>query len=185
MLFSKGLITAKNRVLVNFEQTLEEAEIEDGEFLTDLVLRPQLAATRDAFALWCHGDNEVVTWGRPCSGGDSSAVQRQLRGVQQIQSTNGVSGLNLLHTYEAFAAILADGSVVTWGDACCGGESSAVRDQLKGVQQIQAAGEAFAAVREDCGGDSLAIERQVCSSWLELPLGLVGGSKKYSYKRSS
>ena len=39
------LITAKNRVLVDFEQTLEEAEIEDGECLTALVLQPQLAAT--------------------------------------------------------------------------------------------------------------------------------------------
>ena len=126
-----------------------------------------------------------MTWGRPSSGGDSSAVQHQLRGVQQIQSTNGVSGLNLLHTYGPFAAILADGSVVTRGNARYGGDSSEVRNQLKGVQQIQAAGEAFAAVREDCGGDSLAIESQVCSSWLELPLGLVGGSKKYSYKRSS
>ena len=44
------LITAKNRVLVNFEQTLEEAEIEDGECLTALVLQPQLAATDGAFA---------------------------------------------------------------------------------------------------------------------------------------
>ena len=65
-------ITAKNQVLVNFEQTIEEAEIEDGECLTALVLQPQLAATK---------------------------------GVQQIQSTLG-----------AFAAILADGSVITWGD---------------------------------------------------------------------
>ena len=56
------LITAKNRVLVDFEQTLEEAEIKDGECLTVLVLQPQLAATSRAFALWC-GDNAVVTWG--------------------------------------------------------------------------------------------------------------------------
>ena len=62
-----------------------------------------------------------------CFGGDSSAVQDQLKGVQQIQATHG-----------AFAAILEDGSVVTWGDANFGGDSSAVRDQLKGVQQIQA-----------------------------------------------
>ena len=40
------------------------------------------------------------------AGGDSSAVQGQLKGVQQIHATDG-----------AFAAILADGSVVTWGDA--------------------------------------------------------------------
>ena len=31
----------------------------------------------------------------------------------------------------AFAAILADGSVVTWGDADDGGDSSAVQDQLQ------------------------------------------------------
>ena len=34
------LVTAKNRVLVDSEQTLEEAEIEDGECLTALVLQP-------------------------------------------------------------------------------------------------------------------------------------------------
>ena len=37
----------------------------------------------------------------------------------------------------AFAAILADGSVVTWGHESYGGDSSAVQDQLRGVQQIQ------------------------------------------------
>ncbi len=57
------LITAKNRVLVDPHQTLEEAEIEDGECLTALVLQPQLAATNRAFALWCHGDSAVVNWG--------------------------------------------------------------------------------------------------------------------------
>ena len=38
----------------------------------------------------------------------------------------------------AFAAITGDGSVVTWGAACYGGDSSAVQGQLKTVQQIQA-----------------------------------------------
>ena len=52
-------------------------------------------------------------------------------------------------TGAAFAAILADGSVVTWGDAHCGGDSSAVRDQLKGVQQVQGTNSAFAAILED------------------------------------
>ena len=99
------LITAKNRVLVDPDKTLEEAEIEDGECLTALVLQPQLAATGGAFALWCHGDSAVVTWGNASCGGDSTAVRDQLRGVVQIQAT--LDG--------AFAAILEDGSVVTWG----------------------------------------------------------------------
>ena len=91
------LITAKNRVLADFEQTLEEAEIEDGECLTALVLQPQLAATNGAFALWCRGDSAVVTWGFKPFGADSSEVRDKLRGVHQIQATSG-----------AFAAILED-----------------------------------------------------------------------------
>ena len=51
--------------------------------------------------------------------------------------------------FDTFAAILADGSVVTWGDADGGGDSSAVGDQLKGVQHIQATQRAFAAILED------------------------------------
>ena len=51
----------------------------------------------------------VVTWGDPDDGGDSSEVQDLLKGVQQVQATTG-----------AFAAILADGSVVTWGDPAYG-----------------------------------------------------------------
>jgi hypothetical protein len=65
-------------------------------------------------------------------------VQDQLRNVQQIQSTSG-----------AFAAILADGSVVTWGDPDYGGDSSEVEDQLQNVQQIQGTQNAFAAILAD------------------------------------
>ena len=36
----------------------------------------------------------------------------------------------------AFAAILGDGSVITWGDADYGGDHAAVLEQLKNVQQI-------------------------------------------------
>ena len=74
-------------------------------------------------------------------------------------------------TESAFAAILVDGSVVTWGDADCGGDGTAVRDQLKNVQQIQATKHAFAAIRgdgsvvtwgaADCGGDSSAVRDQL------------------------
>eukprot|EP00434_Breviolum_minutum_P025639 symbB.v1.2.022655.t1/scaffold2027.1/size138498/3 len=131
------LVTAKNRVLAAPDKTLAEAEIEDGECLTALVLQPQLAATSTAFAL-CHGDATVVTWGDPLSGGNSSAVRDQLRGVHQIQATA-----------RAFAAILEDASVVTWGEAGYGADSSSVRDQLKGVRQIQATFRAFAAILAD------------------------------------
>ena len=67
-----------------------------------------------------------MSWGRYDEGGDSSAVQEQLKKVQQIQST-----------CVAFAAILEDGSIVSWGHYDEGGDSSAVQEQLKKVQQIQ------------------------------------------------
>ena len=38
----------------------------------------------------------------------------------------------------AFVAGLGDGSVVTWGDAEHGGDSSAVQEQLRNAQHIQA-----------------------------------------------
>ena len=82
---------------------------------------------------------DASSWGPADFGGDSSAVQDQLRGVQQIHAT-----------MYAFAAILEDGCVVTWGPADFGGDSSAVQDQLRGVQQIHATNAgAFAAILED------------------------------------
>ena len=49
-------------------------------------------------------------------------VQDRLHNVQHIQSG-----------FRAFAAILDDGSVVTWGDPRYGGDCSAVQHQLKNV----------------------------------------------------
>ena len=73
--------------------------------------------------------------------------------VRQFKISSGVSSRFKPQLKDgAFAAILEDGSVVTWGDADCGGDSSAVRDQLKGVQ-LQSSRGAFATDREDCGGD--------------------------------
>ena len=74
-------------------------------------------------------------------------MQDQLKCVQQIQAT-----------LQAFAAILSDRSVVTWGEENYGGDSGAVQDQLKGVQQIQASLEAWGDA--DHGGDSHAVQDQ-------------------------
>ena len=69
-----------------------------------------------------------MTWGSAWHGGDSRAVQDQLKNVQQIQASfAGFRG--------AFAAVLGDGSAVTWGDAKYGGDSSAVQGQLKTASQ--------------------------------------------------
>jgi len=61
-----------------------------------------------------------VTWGHGRFGGDSSRVQDQLHNVQEICRTG-----------EAFAAILADGTVVTWANSSRGGDSSRVQDQFR------------------------------------------------------
>ena len=113
------------------------------------------------FALFCPGGDRLVIWGHHEWGCDSSLVQDQLEGVQQVQASQ-----------EAFAAILADGSVVTWGSPFVNGGSFAVQDQLKGVQQVQATSGAFAAILPDglvvtwgtldCG-DSSAVTAQLAS----------------------
>ena len=102
-----------------------------------LISHLQIQVSSGAFAAIL-GDGSVVSWGYSGHGGDSSAVQDQLRDVQQIQASAG-----------AFAAILGDGSVVSWGDAGRGGDSSAAQDQLRDEQQIQASAGAFAALLGD------------------------------------
>ncbi|MFN7591458.1 MAG: hypothetical protein ACK5UQ_23525 [Planctomycetota bacterium] len=76
--------------------------------------------------------------------------------------------------FGAFAALKADGSVVTWGDSTLGGNSSAVSGQLaNGVQSIFSNPSAFAALKSDgsvvtwgngsTGGNSGAVASQLSS----------------------
>ncbi|OLQ14631.1 E3 ubiquitin-protein ligase HERC2 [Symbiodinium microadriaticum] len=119
----------------------------------------QVQASESAFAAIL-ADGSVVTWGDAGCGGDSRAVQGQLKNVQQVQASS-----------RSFAAILADGSVVTWGDAAHGGDSGAVQGQLTNVLQVQASDGAFAAILGDGsvvtwgdpgrGGDSSAVQKQL------------------------
>lgn len=94
-------------------------------------------------------DGSVLAWGDPELGGDSSAVDAQLRaGVVQIFSTNA-----------AFAALRIDGSVVAWGEAESGANTSAVGAQLLAdVVTISSTEAAFAALKADgsvvCWGDA-------------------------------
>ncbi|CAK0789568.1 unnamed protein product [Prorocentrum cordatum] len=87
-------------------------------------------------------------------------------------------------THWAFAALLGDGRVATWGDAGYGGDSSAVRHQLSGgVRSIHATASAFAAVKDlddgttvtwGCpgdGGDSSAVQEQLKAGRCARPIG--------------
>ncbi|CAE7290395.1 unnamed protein product, partial [Symbiodinium sp. KB8] len=119
----------------------------------------QIQASASAFAVLL-SDGTAVT----CGESNCSAVQDQLKTVKQIQASRN-KFVNL------FAAILGDGSVVTWGYGVFGGDSSAVQGQLKNVQHIQATAGAFAAILGDgsvvtwgfpsLGGDSSAVKDQL------------------------
>ena len=93
--------------------------------------------------------------------------------MQQIQATD-----------KALAAILGDGFVVSWGENNYGGDSMAVRDQLKNVQQIQSTSGAFAAILgggsvvswgdNNYGGHSKAVQDQLKNVQLLLPSSAMG-----------
>ena len=83
------------------------------------------------------------------------------KGVKYIFSSNG-----------AFAALMKDGSVVTWGLGDWGGDSSSVQAELKqGVVNIFPTHGAFAALKRngsvitwggaDCGGDSSSVQEEL------------------------
>ena len=77
----------------------------------------------------------------PFYSGDSSMVQEKLVDVCHVKASG-----------RAFAAILGDGSVVTWDGKRLrdrGGDSSDVQDLLKEVKFIAATDQAFAALRLD------------------------------------
>ena len=106
-----ALSVGKSRLVHPSGSVLNEAvTIRDSELCTGDILHLQMqpitiratAFRAGAFAVVL-GDGSVVTWGSAHFGGDSSAVQDQLKNVQLVQAS-----------WRAFAAILADGSMVTW-----------------------------------------------------------------------
>ena len=84
--------------------------------------------------LSAYGNNFVVTWGDSDSGGDSSDVDFS-GGVRTIYTNPN-----------AFAAIMNDGSVVSWGPSSFG--VSGV-DFSGGVSTIYSTNQAFAALKND------------------------------------
>ena len=103
--------------------SIEKTKLHDGAQLTAIVGAVSVVATSYAFALWCVGGDQVVTWGHPCYGGDNREVLDQLRRVERVFASDS-----------AFAAILSDGRVVTWGNPDCGGNSDSVQAELIDVQ---------------------------------------------------
>lgn len=154
-----------------------------------------LYTTDRAFAA-VNGSGHTVAWGDSDYGGDTSLVDYNLRSTIDVASATAaftarrtdmavswgdetssdtssvmddlVSGtiLKIYSTDDAFAALKEDGTVVTWGNAANGGDSSAVAP-LTNVATIFATRTAFAALHNDgtvstwggatTGGDSSAV----------------------------
>jgi hypothetical protein len=70
----------------------------------------------------------VVTWG------DSGVWRQQQRRRGALDGTIDVT--QVFSTFQAFAALRADGSVVTWGHSTYGGNSSAVAAALDGTIDV-------------------------------------------------
>ena len=92
------------------------AGVQEGEHLTAVVRKLRYYISHSICFVVLRRQSSGYL-GNPDHGGDCS-VEDQLRNVQQIQATD-----------YAFAAILADGSMVAWGDPDRGGDCSAVTDQ--------------------------------------------------------
>jgi alpha-tubulin suppressor-like RCC1 family protein len=96
--------------------------------------------TKDGDA-WAKITNEgnVITGGDAFYGGDSNHVQFKLKNVKMVASTN-----------TAFAALLENGNVVTWGNEDEGGKiPEPIENQLKNVKMLYSNLYAFAALLND------------------------------------
>lgn len=146
----------------------------------------QIYTTGSAFAA-LRADGSVVTWGSKEGGGDSSEVASQLDGkvaVTQIYSTN--DGASYSNPNAGFAALRADGSVVSWGSYIDYGVSGQATEPLTvgdaasdlngdiDVVKIFSLSSAFAALRADgsvitwgdknaAGSDSVAVMKKLNS----------------------
>ncbi|MEI7796958.1 MAG: hypothetical protein WCI06_10035, partial [Methylococcaceae bacterium] len=139
----------------------------DGTVITDDTKDvTQIFSTNTAFAA-LRKDGSVVTWGDIYSGGNTAdaTLAAQLKGSVTTTSTDGTvitddtkNVTQIFSTNTAFAALRADGSVVTWGNVNYGGNSTTnttLATALNGVADTQdvthiySNAQAFAALRKD------------------------------------
>jgi alpha-tubulin suppressor-like RCC1 family protein len=128
-------------------------------------------------------DGSLVIWGDAPSGGRFSISSRNYSSDPLSQSytytpATGNLASNVIKvssSSRAFAALKTDGSVVTWGDANAGGDSTAVADNLaSNVKAVYSNYNSFAALKNDgsvvtwgsgfTGGDSTAVAGNLTSN---------------------
>jgi hypothetical protein len=104
-------------------------------------------------------DGSVLTWGNKESGGNSTTVvftrdsNYSIINITEIDNVSNRLTSNVTDIYstnEAFAARKSDGSVVTWGDALWGGNSTSVSSALSSnVKAIFSTPYSFAALKDN------------------------------------
>eukprot|EP00439_Symbiodinium_sp_Y106_P028978 s838_g3.t1 len=130
-------------VKLSSASSLKEAGVQEDEVLTGILRRDDLIFHESTCSI-LRGDGSVLTVGdgsttkEPGDWEEHVAKPEYLEDVRQIGASQA-----------AFAALLEDGSVVTWGDGRCGADSKAVRRKLNGIRRVIASNYAFAAVCED------------------------------------
>ncbi|CAK9038287.1 unnamed protein product [Durusdinium trenchii] len=93
-------------------------------------------------------DGTLIAWGHPNLGGClTSDVQARFSSTDGSGSGSSVGAVQA--SEGAFAALLENGAVITWGLAHFGGDCTQVKDQLFGVMALQSSSKAFAAIRRD------------------------------------
>ena len=95
-------------------------------------------------------DGTVITWGGATSGGDSSIYYSNTNTFTSVSSSLQSGVVTIYSNSTSFAALKSDGSVITWGYADYGGDSSSVSASLtSGVVTIYNTPYAFAALKSD------------------------------------
>ncbi|MCX7073714.1 MAG: hypothetical protein QX193_01120 [Methylococcales bacterium] len=129
----------------------QETRLQDLQNMTTDV--KEIYSTGTAFAA-LKNDGSVVTWGNTAYGGKiPTTLVSELDGKDATGKNNYVT--QIFSTNTAFAALRADGSVVTWGNQLAGGDSKLVAKELNGtvdtqvVTQIFSTYHSFAALRKD------------------------------------
>ena len=105
-----------------------------------------VSSTYQAFAAR-KSDGSVVAWGQSNFGGDTSCAPTP--GVCAPAPAGSLSSgvTKVWGSYDAFAALKSDGTVVAWGDPSSGGDaSSPVGGALTGIADVVPNGYAFAAI---------------------------------------
>ena len=176
--FQKAIVNgAGTKVILTYSETLSSTTASKDDFTITVdgsaVSISSVAVSGSTIELTLdsqvnHATPVKVSYGDPTSGNDTNAIQdtvsndassltnrdaRNLRGfstyAENTQSFHGATHQEH-RNLRAFAALKDDGSVVTWGNARDGGDSSSVSSSLSsGVSQIFSNYRAFAALKDD------------------------------------